>query len=130
MTKECSNTNPYSLSYLSFLLRDSSQLFHSKSKFLAILFGLQCLTADLVRENRMILSNYFAKKWNHPAATMAVIVIGIATSLRAEPGEGLTKGPFDGKRPNDAVQLVGKRGHILIAEVPKVKNQWVFKDGI
>lgn len=81
----------------------------------------------------MILSNYFAKKWNRPAATMAVIVIGIATILTAEsaePGEGLTKGPLDGKRSHEAVQLVGKRGHILIPEEKEVKSLWVFKDGV
>ncbi|MFT5883202.1 MAG: mono/diheme cytochrome c family protein [Crocinitomicaceae bacterium] len=81
----------------------------------------------------MILFCYFPKKWNRPAATMAVIVFGIATILTAEsaePGEGLTKGALDGKRSHEAVQLVGKRGHILIPEEEEVKSQWVFKDGV
>jgi hypothetical protein len=81
----------------------------------------------------MMLSNYFVKKWNRSTATMAAIVIGIATSLTAEsaePGEGLTKGSLDGKRPSDAVQLIGQRGHILVPEKEEVKSQWVFKDGV
>lgn len=64
---------------------------------------------------------------------MAAIVIGIATNHTAKSavtGEGLTKGQLDGKRPSDAVQLVGKRGHILIPEEEEVKSQWVFKDGV
>ena len=54
----------------------------------------------------------------------------IPVAWAADSGEGLTKGKFDGKRPPDAVQLVGKRGHILIPESEKVKCQWVFKDGV
>ena len=33
-----------------------------------------------------------------------------------DPLAGVTQGYFDGKRPFDAVQLVGERGHILIPE--------------
>ena len=43
---------------------------------------------------------------------------------------GITKRLFDGKRPVDAVQLVGEKGHILVPESEKVKSQWVFKDGL
>lgn len=53
-----------------------------------------------------------------------------ASNLAAEPGAGATKGYFDGKRPVDAVQLVGDRGHILVPESEKVKSQWVFKEGV
>ncbi len=47
-----------------------------------------------------------------------------------ESAAGLTKLPMGGKRPHDGIQLVGERGHVLIAENPEFKNQWVFKDGI
>lgn len=47
-----------------------------------------------------------------------------------DPLAGITKGFFNGKRPADAVQLVGERGHTLVPESEKVKNQWVFKKGI
>jgi hypothetical protein len=43
---------------------------------------------------------------------------------------GATQGYFDGKRPLDAVQLVGERGHILISETDKIESQWVFKAGV
>jgi len=80
-----------------------------------------------------MLFSYNTKGWISPTATMATIIFGVAvipTAESAEPGEGLTKGRFDGKRPHDAVQLVGQRGHILIPESKKVKNQWVLKDGV
>ncbi|MFT5905069.1 MAG: mono/diheme cytochrome c family protein/glucose/arabinose dehydrogenase [Cryomorphaceae bacterium] len=83
-----------------------------------------------------MLFSYSSKKWIRPAASMAVIVFSPAMSstLAAaeldQSGVGLTKGPLDGKRSHEAVQLVGKRGHILIAEKAEVKNQWTFKDGV
>lgn len=50
-------------------------------------------------------------------------------STAAEPGVGTTRGLLDTPRPKNAVELVGKTGHILIAE-SKFKNQWTFKDGV
>ncbi|MDG2399436.1 MAG: DUF1080 domain-containing protein [Akkermansiaceae bacterium] len=47
-----------------------------------------------------------------------------------DPLAGITKGLFNGKRPVDAVQLVGERGHILVPESEKVKNQWMFHSGV
>ncbi|MGB0643504.1 MAG: DUF7133 domain-containing protein, partial [Akkermansiaceae bacterium] len=46
------------------------------------------------------------------------------------PLAGITKGLFNGKRPADAVQLVGERGHMLVPESKKVKSQWVFDEGV
>ena len=43
-----------------------------------------------------------------------------------DPLAGMTQGYFDGKRPFDAVQLVGERGHILIPESGKIESQWVL----
>jgi len=43
---------------------------------------------------------------------------------------GITKGLFNGKRPADAVQLVGERGYTLVPESEKVKSQWVFDQGV
>ena len=62
-------------------------------------------------------------------ACFACLVIIPTWTAAAEPGEGLTKGLFDGKRSGEAVQLVGKTGHILIPE-SDVKCQWVFEDGV
>lgn len=47
-----------------------------------------------------------------------------------DPPAGITKGLFNGKRPTDAEQLVGERGHILVPESKKVKSQWVFQEGV
>ena len=47
-----------------------------------------------------------------------------------DPFAGITQGYFDGKRPFDAVQLIGERGHILIPESGKIESQWVFKAGV
>lgn len=47
-----------------------------------------------------------------------------------DPLTGITKGFFNGKRPVDAVQLVGVRGHVLVPESEKVKSQWVFQEGV
>lgn len=81
----------------------------------------------------MMTSKLFAKKWTHPTIRMAVIILGISTSSAAESadsGEGLTKEYLDGKRPDDAVQLLGPKGHVLVPESKIVKNLWVFKDGV
>lgn len=46
---------------------------------------------------------------------------------------GTTKGiiePGDKAVPGDAVFLIDDKGHQLVPENPKVKNQWVFEDGI
>lgn len=61
-----------------------------------------------------------------------IILAIIPSSLTAadDPLAGVTKGLFDGKRPVDAVQLVGERGHILVPESEKVRSQWVFKDSV
>lgn len=60
--------------------------------------------------------------------TLAMV---LASPVRAAEGAvGTTRGILDGKRPHDAVQLVGERGHLLVPENPKVKNQWVFEDGV
>lgn len=45
-------------------------------------------------------------------------------------GVGLTRGILDGKRPPEAVQLVGRLGHLMIPENEKVASQWVFEDGV
>ncbi|MDA7607858.1 hypothetical protein N8640_05140, partial [Akkermansiaceae bacterium] len=47
-----------------------------------------------------------------------------------DPLAGITKGLFNGKRPADAVQLVGERGYTLVPESEKVKSQWVFDQGV
>ena len=84
----------------------------------------------------MILLSQCTKNWICPATTMAVIVFSYAMISTAESAEldeaamGLTKGSMDDKRHHEGVQIIGKRGHILIAESEKVKNQWVFKDGV
>ena len=58
-------------------------------------------------------------------------VMFLTTPLGAEePGVGLTKGILNGKRPADAVQLVGRQGHLMIPEKKEVKSQWVFADGV
>lgn len=54
----------------------------------------------------------------------------LGLAVAADPVAGITKGYFDGKRPMDAVQLVGERGHILVPESGKVASQWVFNDGV
>jgi len=54
----------------------------------------------------------------------------LGLAVAAERVAGITKGYFDGKRPMDAVQLVGERGHILVPESGKVASQWVFNDGV
>lgn len=81
----------------------------------------------------MIILTHITQYCIRPTATMAVMAFGIAMSPMADSaqlGEGLTKGLFDEKRPYDAVQLVGKRGHILVPESDEVKSQWVFEDGV
>ncbi|MEN8773145.1 MAG: DUF1080 domain-containing protein [Akkermansiaceae bacterium] len=47
-----------------------------------------------------------------------------------DPLAGITKGFFNGKRPVDAVQLVGVRGHVLVPESENVNSQWVFQEGV
>jgi len=84
----------------------------------------------------MILFSYSNKKWICTATTLVVTVFSHAMNSTVTAAEldlkaaGLTKGTMDGKRHHESVQLVGKRGHILIAEKPEVKNQWTFKDGV
>ncbi len=78
----------------------------------------------------MTALTYFTKAWIHQTACLAVFSFGIATNSAADPGEGLTKGLLDGNRPDDAVQLVGPEGHVLVPESKLIKNQWVFKDGV
>ena len=58
-----------------------------------------------------------------------VTVPGYLTAAE-DPLAGITKGLFNGKRPADAVQLVGERGHMLVPESKKVKSQWVFDEGV
>ena len=45
-------------------------------------------------------------------------------------GAGTTRGILDGKKPKDAVQLVGDKGHVFLPESDKVKSQWVFEEGV
>ena len=80
-----------------------------------------------------MISIYFTNRWIRPATTLAAVVLGMATGSAAESTDlhaGLTKGLFDGKRPADAVQLVGPQEHAMVPEAKKVKSQWGFKGGV
>ncbi|MBL8896947.1 MAG: DUF1080 domain-containing protein [Planctomycetes bacterium] len=47
--------------------------------------------------------------------------------------DGTTKGVIDieaGRKPADAVVLVGPAGHVLIPENPDVESKWVFDEGV
>lgn len=62
--------------------------------------------------------------------TAMFTILATGVIVAQEPGAGLTKRILDEKRPADAVQLVGKQGHILVPEKKEVKSQWAFADGI
>ncbi len=58
-------------------------------------------------------------------------VLILAVPSFADEADGVsTKGILDDKKPKDALQLVGEKGHLFVPESEKVKSQWVFKDGI
>ena len=69
---------------------------------------------------------------NRLLMAVAIVVGALASpaALLAEAGEGTTKGHFGDNRPEDAVQLLGPEGHVFVPESDKVKNQWVFEDGV
>lgn len=58
------------------------------------------------------------------------VLAAAALPLMAGP---TTKGMIDPDRteaPEDAIQLIGEEGHLLVPEKEDVANQWVFKDGV
>ena len=61
---------------------------------------------------------------------MLAIFLGGGLLPAEDAGAGLTKGILDGKRPFDAVQLVGKQGHLMVPENDKAKSKWTFEDGV
>ena len=58
----------------------------------------------------------------------------LAGALSFTATAGTTKGVIDandpGKKPDDAVQLVGEKEHVLVPEKEGGKSKWVFADGI
>lgn len=64
---------------------------------------------------------------------LSLAALGCLFSSPVLTGAPTTKGIIEadkGGMPDGAVQLVGPEGHILIPENDKVKNQWVFEDGV
>ncbi|MCH7228240.1 DUF1080 domain-containing protein [Haloferula sp. A504] len=69
----------------------------------------------------------------HHLSPRSFVSLGFLLSATVLTGAPTTKGIIEaGKEgmPADAVQLVGPEGHMLIPENDKVKNQWVFEDGV
>ena len=69
----------------------------------------------------------------HNALISSMVVISVLGTMSTVAEPGSTKGvikPGQNGRPAKAVQLIGDKGHQLIPESEKVKNQWVFQDGV
>jgi len=67
-----------------------------------------------------------------PRIKVILLTIAFSTSaaVAADQGVGSTKGILDGKRPENAVQLVGEEGHLFVPESGKVESQWSFNEGV